>query len=559
MIGRQFKVRSDHQPLKWIFKLREPTGQTARWLETLASYDFVIEYRPGSKHGNADSMSRRPCDPRKCDCPYSDEDLSCGPCKKCSKQIAHGLVPIARVSTRKPRNQPEIESPCLAEQYSKSQLREMQLKDPDIAPVLLWKEESEEKPIGRKVVSKSPATRNLWLCWDALEVQDGTLHKKWNSDKDTVYRLVVPRILQNEVIKNLHDPKLAGHFGQKKTLARVVQRFYWYQMKESVHNYIKCCAVCQANKRPVRRPKAPLGELTVGAPLDRVGVDLLGPLPVTPRGNKHLLVVQDYFTKWVEVYPVPDTTAETCADCIVNQFIARFGSPLSIHTDQGRNFEAELFQEVCNLLDVKKTRTSPRHPSCNGLVERFNSTLVKMIKAYLHGKQNEWDVNLGCLLGAYRSTIHPSTGYSPNKLMLGRETRMPIDIVFAQHKLDEQSISDYVVKVQDDIHDAYQKARCHLKQAALRQQDNYNVKMSLISYKPGDAVWFLDESRTPGKCFKLQNLWCGPCMITRKLSDLNYEIQISPRKQRRVVHHDKLKRFEGVLPNWCKTLVKSMQ
>ena len=121
----------------------------------------------------------------------------------------------------------------------------------------------------------------------------------------------------------------------------------------------------------------------MGAPLDRVGIDLLGPLPLTPRGNRHLLVIQDYFTKWVEVYPVADTTAETCADKLVNEFISRFGTPLSIHSDQGRNFESDLFQELCKLLEIKKTRTSPRHPSCNGMVERFNSTLIKMIKSYL--------------------------------------------------------------------------------------------------------------------------------------------------------------------------------
>ena len=115
--------------------------------------------------------------------------------------------------------------------------------------------------------------------------------------------------------------------------------------------------------------------ITFGCNKTRIGTDILGPLPETPRGNKYILVVTDYFTKWVEVFAVPDQTAVTCAEKILNEVVARFGTPLSLHSDQGRNYESVLFAELCVLLEIRKTRTSPGNPRCNGLTERFNRTL----------------------------------------------------------------------------------------------------------------------------------------------------------------------------------------
>ena len=109
--------------------------------------------------------------------------------------------------------------------------------------------------------------------------------------------------------------------------------------------------------------------------MERIAIDVLGPLPITETGNKYILIVADYFTKWVEAYPMPNQEATTVAELLVKQFICRFGVPPLIHSDQGRNFESELFAEMCQLLGIKKTRTTPYHPQSDGMVERFNCTL----------------------------------------------------------------------------------------------------------------------------------------------------------------------------------------
>ena len=295
----------------------------------------------------------------------------------------------------------------------------------------------------------------------------------------------------------------------------------------------------------------------VGAVGDRVSVDLVGPFPETERGNRYLLVAQDYFSKWTEIYAVPDATAVTCANVLVNEFFARFGIPLSVHSDQGRCFESELFSSMCSLLGIRHTRTSPYRPACNGLVERFNSTMVQMIKAYLEGKQSNWDLNLGCLEGAYRSSVHESTKYSPNQLMLGRELRKPANLVFGDPPRQEmESLGQYSQQLKDDLQEAHRITREHLKQAFQRQKDNYDVKLLVNKYKLGDAVWFLDESRKLHRCPKLQNIWQGPYLVIKKKSDLNYEIQINCKGKRKVVHHNKLKPYPGSKPQWMITVTR---
>ena len=112
--------------------------------------------------------------------------------------------------------------------------------------------------------------------------------------------------------------------------------------------------------------------MPVGAPLDRLSTDLIGALPRTPRGNRYILVVTDQFTKWVEIFAIPDQSAETTARTILNEVIARYGSPTSIHSDQGANYESRIFRELCSLLEIKKSRTSVRNPKGNGQTERFN-------------------------------------------------------------------------------------------------------------------------------------------------------------------------------------------
>ena len=190
--------------------------------------------------------------------------------------------------------------------------------------------------------------------------------------------MVIPKCLVEQVLEMLHDSITAGHMGVRRTLACVRLRFYWYKQRESVELWCRGCTKCASRKMGgVKKPRAALRKNVTGEPFVRIGIDISGPYNTTSDGNKYILVVSDYFTKWVEAYPMRDMEAQTVAEILVREFISRMGVPMVIHSDQGRNFESKLFLQMCGLFGIKKTRTTAFRPASNGLVERFNRTSTK--------------------------------------------------------------------------------------------------------------------------------------------------------------------------------------
>ena len=150
--------------------------------------------------------------------------------------------------------------------------------------------------------------------------------------------------------------------------------------------------------------------MVVGEPWERLGVDITGPHPTSAKGNVYILTVIDHFTKWVELFPMRNQEASTVAKILVDRVICLHGCPLQILTDQGTNFESDLFQSICRLLAVDKIRTSPYKPSTNGNIERFHSTLHAMMAKLISSNQRDWDERLPAIAFAYRTSIHESTG-----------------------------------------------------------------------------------------------------------------------------------------------------
>ncbi|CAC5418554.1 unnamed protein product [Mytilus coruscus] len=148
-------------------------------------------------------------------------------------------------------------------------------------------------------------------------------------------------------------------------------------------------------------------------PMERIATDILGELPETEDGNKYILVVSDYYTKWTESFAMPNIEAKTVAKIIVEEVIVRFGVPHWIHSDQGRQFESLLFQEMCCIPNIKKTRTTPYHPKSDGMVERFNKTLATMLSSFVEQNQRNWDEYIPFVMMAYRASEHETTGQTP--------------------------------------------------------------------------------------------------------------------------------------------------
>ena len=585
LLGQEFVLRTDHNSLRWIFSFKAPQGQLSRWLEVLSQYVFKIVHRDGKKHGNADALSRVWCDRTTCDCYESDvpvESLPCGGCLHCQKQEEQwkqfntetdDVVPLSqvkkdsqcrRVATRgrrkksdkqsKGQTQPSVPTSNWVEPYSCTELSQAQRQDPDLVIIHDWLDEN-KKPSRDFVASYSPTVRNLWIEWDKLQRIEGVLYVNWiNCKTQQQYtQLVAPKEMRMQFICSCHNAPFSGHFGIEKTVNKLKQRVYWYAMKDDVRLYIMKCPICCANRTPRHKPKAPLIDYRVGHPMDRLGIDILGPLPLSSRGNTCILVVADYFTRWIEAYPLPNQTAEATANALVYEFMSRFGFPLEIHSDQGRNFQSDLFQELCRLLEITKTRTTPYHPASNGLVERFNQTLAKMIRSFVDDHPNEWDQHLPLLTAAYRCTVHPSTGFTPNYLMLGREVTLPSDLLFPYHAAEELNPVEYVQDMQKRLTDCYHRARQHLKSASKSQKKIYDTRVVEHSYSIGDIVY----KRNP-RFKKLELPWLGPFVIQQCLGVTLF--RITDKKKSQVVHHDALKKYDAdFLPAWAQKLQQRLR
>ena len=225
-----------------------------------------------------------------------------------------------------------------------------------------------------------------------------------------------------------HDVPAAGHLGFEKTVTRVREVGYWVGMLSDIDKYCRECTVCQSTKPPAPA-NAPLVNVPIGKAWEMVAVDILE-VPVSHHNNRYLLVVQDYMTKWVEAIPIPNQTAKRITTELVNIF-SRYGLPDILHSDQGRNFESTISHQTLDAFGVAKSRTTAYHPAGDGLVERFNRSLLQMPRAYVQQHQ-DWEQYLPLVLYAYRTAVHASTGVSPFEMMFGRQGHKGRNLHFPQ-------------------------------------------------------------------------------------------------------------------------------
>jgi transposase InsO family protein len=190
------------------------------------------------------------------------------------------------------------------------------------------------------------------------------------------------------------------------------------------------CDSCAKTKPGPGVGKYPMKPFRTSQKFETIALDIFGPLSRTESGNEYVLVVCDYFTKWVELFAIPDQTSLTVADKLVTEVICRYGSPKQIHSDMGRQFESGLFTEVCRLLGVHKSRTTPYRPQSDGLVERWNRTLKQTLTILCSENEADWDNYLCYIALAYRSTEHSSTKFTPYMLMFGQEISCPVDLMY---------------------------------------------------------------------------------------------------------------------------------
>lgn len=208
------------------------------------------------------------------------------------------------------------------------------------------------------------------------------------------------------------------------------------------------------------------------------------------KGYGNVLVVTDHFTKYALAIPTKNQTAKTTADALYQNFILHYGIPTNLHSDQGANFESELIRELCNIMGIKKTRTTPYHPMGNGCTERYNRTLLNMLGTLDPSKKSNWKDYIAPLTYAYNCTKHESTKVAPFELMFGRTPKLPIDSTFETIGNENQvkTPKTYIDELKEHLQITHEIARKHLEKARGKQKSMYDRRAKASKLTVGDHV-----------------------------------------------------------------------
>ena len=367
-------------------------------------------------------------------------------------------------------------------------------------------------------------------------------------DPESDFVFVLPQLCRLEVLKMAHSSPTAGHFGRKRTLERLRQRFHWPGIREAVTQVCNSCPVCQKASPPTHH-QAPLQPLPVmDVPFRRVAMDIFGPLKRTKQGNRYILVLMDYATKWPEAYPMKAVDSESVARTLIDIF-ARLGVPDELLTDNGSNFTSRLMKRFYDLTGIHHLKTSAYHPATDGMVERFNQTLKQTLRKLTQKSSDDWDACIPYLMWAYRGTVHASTGYSPFELMYGRRMRDGLDVladIWNEEKdTDPIAVIEYLRKLRERMQQAREIVNDTETKAKASHKKFYDRKTVTREFNEGDMVLVL----LPKLQYKLVCEWQGPYEVVEKKSPVTYVIDVSDsRKRLRTFHINALKEWVSPVP-----------
>ena len=490
--GKPFTIATDHRPLKWLIENQQNSSRLIRWGLLLQEYDVKIVYTPGKENRVADALSRLPS------------------------------AKVGAVLTRAKTKQANVPAAPKIQPTNAPSNSDSAVARPVPALNVTYKPLVNSAPEFRKLQTSDPLIKDII----SSKLQDPASYPMFELDDNILFRqknnrslLVLPRNLTSDVMKACHDDLFGSHLGFNKTLKKIQLRYFWPRMFSDIKAWVQSCPSCQTKKGSISGKKVPLHPIPVEGPFDRIAIDCLGPLPISDSGNKHIVVICEYLTKWTEAFAVKDITAKTIADLLLTQIVCRHGAPKVLLSDQGTNFMSEIIEEVCKLLDTKKVKTSPYHPATDGLVEKFNNTLATMLSMYVNSKQSDWDIYLPYCIFAYNTSVQSSTSESPFYLLYGRDPFLPSDIALSRI-LPTKSVMTCPETISERLSFAWDLAREHIQKAQDNQKKYYDRKAKPHKFCVGERVLLYRKVLQKGRTKKLSHFWRGPFRIV-ELSHTN--------------------------------------
>ena len=492
IFGLPITIETDHKCLTWVKNFKKPTSRLFRWIATIDQYDYQVVYKEGKSIPHVDALSRYG---------YSDS------------------VSINAFLKNRKRTLPDLEA-----------FRDDQVKDDTLAE--FWEEAEEAK--GTNDLGPQFIKENELLYRVKKIKQNGIVSFQSK-------QLVVPTNRRYEILYYFHESKWSGHLGVTKTLQRLKERYYWPGMKGQVAAWIASCRICASRKDPKMKRVGKLHPIPVPpSAFSTIGIDIVGPLTTSRKGNKYILVITDYLTRWPEAFAIPNQQADTIAKILVEEIICRYSVPRRIISDRGKAFLGDLMSAIYDLLDIHKVNTTAYHPQTDGLTERFNKTLGAMLNSYVDKHQDTWDDYIPFVLFAYRTSIQESTKEKPFKLVYGFEPRLPMDILLTAEEEIDLPIDSHKRELAYKIEDARNLARENLQAAQSKYTRNHDNKFIHKEYSVNELVWIYKPVVKKGQIKKFKKQWKGPYKIIEKLTNDNYKVTRG--KQPEIVHVSNMKK-----------------
>ena len=501
LYGATFEVVTDNNPLTYVFSTAKLDATGQRWLAELSNYNCKISYRSGKNNADADGLSRK-----------QENTTTIFPevLKAISNTMMVETVPLAE-TTMHPDGELETDEEVPSELLEGTALsaqdwRKAQASDANINCIMDYvltgqtptTTQAEENGVDHRYLAN----------WEKFKLRDGVLYRTSDIRGETVEQLVLPASMRETIFRAYHDD--LGHQGRDRTISLIKQRFYWPGMNSFIENHVTLCGRC------IRRKTAPLKaaelvNISSKAPMELVCIDYLT-LERSKGGYENILVITDHFSRFAQAVPTRNQTAHTTARVLFENYFVHYGFPAKLHSDKGANFESKIIKKLCKLAGITKSRTTPYHPMGNGMVERFNKTLLNMPGTLPEDKKGYWAAHVSTLTHAYNAAIHENTGFSPYFLMFGRHPRLAVDAFLGLENEGQKTHKEYVDKLKDRLKYAYKKATEEAKKKGIKYKHYYDQKVRRdATLKEGDRV-LVKKVGFQGK-HKLADIW-EPCEPT---------------------------------------------
>ena len=518
LIGHYFTLITDNRAVSFIRKKKQLNGRLARIAMFLEEFDFTIKLKPGSKNALADFLSRYPSGHKLCDGKNITID-----------EINEYENSINAINTLIISNLNSIENNLSDESIISWQTNDSELSE--IIHILRIKNLNTDNKYFKYIKENFKFENNVLLKFSV------------DSLKGAKLTVCVPFDYSLKILEYYHDLSTSGHLGQKRTLFKLNERFFWPNLAQFVKFYIKSCKLCQFKKSPKTKPLGLMQPIITSSVFELTAIDHLGPF-VKSNGYQYIIVLTDNFSKLAICKPVTSMSAKNVAKFLFEDLILTYAViPNKLLSDCSQSFLGSVVSHLNIFMGIKQLKTSGYKPSTNSITERFNATLAECLSLYVNEKQTDWYKFVKPVVFAYNCTVQASTGYSPIEIIYGRKAEFPPDVNMQLSKI-RGTPSEYALGLANYLKDVKSKVFDRLMSVHLKDKNRFDKKRKNFEFSLGSNVLFYNPAIYPGKQNKLLKRWEGPFKIVRQVSPLLYQLDFKATALKsNICHIQRLKPF----------------